>query len=55
MRLIKQDIDREVGSGSATLLPEEPEDIVSIFHHLDDHNHHHHHTRNSNPNPQPDA
>lgn len=28
MRLIKQDIDTSDGSGSATLLPEEPEDIV---------------------------
>lgn len=31
MRLIKQDIDRDEGSGSATLLPEEPEDIASIM------------------------
>jgi len=29
MRLIKQTIDRRDGSGSADLLPEEPEDMVS--------------------------
>lgn len=29
MRLIKQNIERKDGSGSATLLPEEPEDMVS--------------------------
>ena len=28
MRLIKQSIERKDGSGSATLLPEEPEDMV---------------------------
>lgn len=28
MRLIKQNIERKDGSGSATLLPEEPEDMV---------------------------
>ncbi|QIW98471.1 hypothetical protein AMS68_003989 [Peltaster fructicola] len=31
MRLIKQDIDRDEGSGSATLLPEEPEDIWHAY------------------------
>ena len=31
MRLIKQNIERKDGSGSATLLPEEPEDMVSKF------------------------
>ena len=30
MRLIKQNIERKDGSGSATLLPEEPEDMVSM-------------------------
>lgn len=30
MRLIKQNIERKTGSGSATLLPEEPEDMVSM-------------------------
>lgn len=29
MRLIKQNIIEKDGSGSATLLPEEPEDMVS--------------------------
>lgn len=29
MRLIKQNIERKDGSGTATLLPEEPEDMVS--------------------------
>ena len=29
MRLIKQNIEKKDGSGSATLLPEEPEDMVS--------------------------
>jgi protein pelota len=29
MRLIKQSIEQKDGSGSATLLPEEPEDMVS--------------------------
>ena len=29
MRLIKQSIERKTGTGSATLLPEEPEDMVS--------------------------
>jgi protein pelota len=29
MRLIKQNIERKTGAGSATLLPEEPEDMVS--------------------------
>lgn len=29
MRLIKQNIVEKDGSGSATLLPEEPEDMVS--------------------------
>lgn len=29
MKLIKQDIDRRTGEGRATLLPEEPEDMVS--------------------------
>jgi hypothetical protein len=28
MKLIKQNIERKDGSGSATLLPEEPEDMV---------------------------
>jgi hypothetical protein len=28
MKLIKQNIERRDGSGSATLLPEEPEDMV---------------------------
>jgi len=31
MRLIKQNIERKDGSGTATLLPEEPEDMVSMF------------------------
>lgn len=31
MRLIKQNIERKTGAGSATLLPEEPEDMVSEF------------------------
>lgn len=31
MRLIKQNIERKDGSGTATLLPEEPEDMVSLF------------------------
>lgn len=31
MRLIKQNIERKDGSGSATLLPEEPEDMVGLF------------------------
>ena len=30
MRLIKQSIEKKDGSGSATLLPEEPEDMVSL-------------------------
>lgn len=30
MRLIKQNIDAKDGSGSATLLPEEPEDMVRL-------------------------
>lgn len=29
MRLIKSAIERKTGAGSATLLPEEPEDMVS--------------------------
>lgn len=29
MKLIKQSIEKKDGSGSATLLPEEPEDMVS--------------------------
>jgi len=29
MKLVKQDIDRRTGAGSATLLPEEPEDMAS--------------------------
>jgi len=28
MRLIKQNIERKTGEGSAVLLPEEPEDLV---------------------------
>jgi hypothetical protein len=31
MRLIKQNIIEKDGSGTATLLPEEPEDMVSQF------------------------
>ena len=31
MRLIKQNIEKKDGSGSATLLPEEPEDMVGWF------------------------
>ena len=31
MRLIKQNIVQKDGSGSATLLPEEPEDMVSAL------------------------
>lgn len=31
MKLIKQSIEKKDGSGSATLLPEEPEDMVSEF------------------------
>lgn len=31
MRLIKQNIERKDGSGTATLLPEEPEDMVGLF------------------------
>ena len=30
MKLIRQDIDQSDGSGSATLLPEEPEDMVEF-------------------------
>jgi len=30
MRLIKQNIEHKDGSGTATLLPEEPEDMVSM-------------------------
>ena len=30
MRLVRQNIERKDGSGSATLLPEEPEDMVSM-------------------------
>jgi len=29
MRLIKQNIEKKTGAGTATLLPEEPEDMVS--------------------------
>lgn len=29
MKLIKSNIERKTGAGSATLLPEEPEDMVS--------------------------
>ena len=29
MRLIKQNIEKKDGSGTATLLPEEPEDMVT--------------------------
>jgi protein pelota len=31
MRLIKQNIVQKDGSGSATLLPEEPEDMVNTL------------------------
>jgi len=30
MRLIKQTIERRTGAGSATLMPEEPEDMVRM-------------------------
>lgn len=30
MRLIKQNIEKKTGAGGATLLPEEPEDMVSV-------------------------
>jgi protein pelota len=32
MRLIKQNIEIKDGAGSATLLPEEPEDMVRPYH-----------------------
>jgi protein pelota len=32
MRLIKQSIEIKDGAGSATLLPEEPEDMVRPYH-----------------------
>jgi hypothetical protein len=30
MKLIKNNIDKKTGEGSATLCPEEPEDMVSV-------------------------